>query len=118
MEKLNYDKLIDPYCIPVIKILREDLGVETMFCCQGKSIDDPEDSDHSISGYIACKMTPRNRKIFRKISKLLRQKISFPVCYIEASSNALVFRLHRLQRPRKVWKRLEEILLENNIYEN
>lgn len=114
MEKLDYEKLIDPLCIPVIKILREDLGVETLFCCQGKSVDDPENSSHSISGYIACKKTPRNRDIIRKIPRLLRQKIDYPVCNTETTPWFYTLRLRKLQNPGRVWKKIEEVLIENN----
>lgn len=120
MEKLDYNKFIDPFCIPIIKILREDLGVETLFCCQGRSIDDPEDSHHSRTGYIACKKTDRNREILRGILRSLGTKINspHPFGYIETSHNFVILRLRKLQKTRKIWKRMEEVLLENNLYEN
>lgn len=117
MEKLDYEKIIDPLCIPVIKILREDLEVETMFCCQGKSEDDPKDSHHSLTGYIACRKTDRNREILRGILESLGKKINstHPLGYIETTSRFVILRLRKLQKTKKVWESMEKILLENNI---
>lgn len=65
MEKLDYEKLIDPLCIPTIKLLRENLGIETNFCCQGKS-DIIDNHDHSLRGYISVTYTPKVYEMFRK----------------------------------------------------
>lgn len=64
MERINYKKLIDPFLIPVIKYLREERGVETLFCCQGETSEDGPDEDHSKRGYILAKYSPQAFKEF------------------------------------------------------
>ena len=120
MEKLDYRELIDPLCIPVIKILREDLGVETMFCCQGKSKKDLD--HHSISGYIACKITQRNKEILLELADLLSQRTDLEpsICSLQIRYNskratykgndAVILRLRPLEDVEVVWKVMEEIL--------
>lgn len=66
MENLDYEKVIDPLCIPVIKLLREKMGIKTLFCCQGRSNEDG-DHDHSSRGYIAVDYTPKAYMIFRQL---------------------------------------------------
>ena len=56
MEKIDYNKLIDPLLIPIIKYLREEKGIETMYCCQGSTKEDTH--KHGRRGYIMAKYSP------------------------------------------------------------
>lgn len=66
MEKLDY-KIIDPFCIPVIRFLREEKGIETMYCCQGKTSEDDPEEHHSKRGYIMAKYSEESFKELLKI---------------------------------------------------
>lgn len=116
---MDYEKLIDPLCIPVIKILNEDLGVETMFCCQGKSRG--EKSHHASEGYIACRITPRSREVILELVDLLSQRLDLPgdVCRVEfryyskrssGGNDFIILRLKKLDDVSFVWTAMEEIL--------
>lgn len=58
MEKINYNELIDPLLIPIIRYLREEKGVDTMYCCQGSTRED-KTRHHSRQGYIMAKYSPK-----------------------------------------------------------
>ena len=70
LEKINYEELIDPLCIPVIKYMREELGIDTQYCCQGMVKGEVKDPPHSLSGYICALYSPATVETFRKIYKL------------------------------------------------
>ena len=38
---IYYQSLIDPICIPMIRYLREGIGIDTKYCCQGTCKEDP-----------------------------------------------------------------------------
>lgn len=67
VKEIDYEALVDPLCIPVIKYLRENLGIDTQFCCQGRV---KGKRNHSISGYISAIYSPAAVDTFRKIYKL------------------------------------------------
>lgn len=116
METLNYEELIDELCIPTIKILRENLNVETLFCCQGSSV--PGD-DHSKTGYISAILNDNAEKVFIELAKSLGQaenELPHDVCSIQYRYRygpKIILRLKRLQDRNlleKTWKYIETIL--------
>lgn len=72
MEKIDYEKLIDPILIPVIKYLREERSVDTRFCCQGSTEEDKH--RHSIRGYICTIYSEEARKCLEEINKSHRSR--------------------------------------------
>jgi hypothetical protein len=77
MEKLNYE-IIDPLCRRSIKLLREHLGVEARFCCQGAI--DKIDGYHSTKGYISVVLNNKNFDIMSKLAKEIAPKVQGPSC--------------------------------------
>ena len=120
LEILDYHKLIDPLCIPSIKALREDLEVDTLYCCQGSTEEErKKGSDHSIMGYIAVADTPRNEKIFIDLARSLNHKTGLScIGYLELGfCGKIIFRLKKFTsrspiKREKAWEIIEEILHE------
>lgn len=114
---MNYEEL-DKLCIPVIRILRETLGIETLFCCQGATYEERKIQKHSATGYIACKLDNKSEEVMIRIAKELGQQkdIPFNICSIQYRypfRPMIVLRLKRLmtsEQIERVWKRIEEIL--------
>lgn len=67
MEKIDYISLIDPFCRPVIKYMREELGIDTVDCCQGMIKGEKKTLPHSLSGYISAINSPAAFQTFLRI---------------------------------------------------
>lgn len=113
-EQIDYDSLIDPLCRKTIKLLREKFGVETSFCCQGRSVEDIE--HHSNCGYIAAHKTQRDifyldgilGNVFRKYSSQKRK-----VRRLEFRNEIAIYlprKLFTIKELKKIWKEVEEYL--------
>lgn len=74
MEKINYEEKIDPIILPVIKYLREELGIDTEFSCQGMVRGEKKDPPHSLSGYISAKYSDSAFQTFHKIYELEKSR--------------------------------------------
>ena len=116
MENINYEELIDKLCIPSIKILRENLKVNTLFCCQGKEC---KESHHSNTGYISAELNDRSEKVFISLAKqlsMLYETLPNCLCSIEyrySYTPRITLRLKRLyneEKLRTVWAYIEKIL--------
>lgn len=113
MEKIEYEKLIDPFCIPVIKYLREKKGIETLYCCQGETSEDAPTEDHSKRGYIMALYSPQAVTEFLKIFNSHASRMPYEFCenmevkirrHPEYDQNVIVVKLNR-----KIWPSKEAL---------
>lgn len=73
MEKIDYEK-IDPLVLPVIKYLREELGIDTEFSCQGMVKGEKKNPPHSLAGYISARYSDSAFRSFYKIYEVERDR--------------------------------------------
>lgn len=68
MNKLDYSQ-IDDLCKSIIHTCNEELGMKTLFCCQGRSQDDDMSEHHSLYPYIAFLDSDRTLRILKELIK-------------------------------------------------
>jgi hypothetical protein len=121
MEKLDYE-IIDPLCRRSIKLLREHLGVEARFCCQGAI--DKIDGYHSTKGYISVVLNDKNFDVMSKLAREIAPKIQFGPHHVKLEFNywkkenpKLILRLPSFlshcsgeKRREDAWKLIEDTL--------
>lgn len=73
METINYTDL-DPIVVPVIQYMREQLGINTEFSCQGRVRGEKKNPPHSLSGYISAKYSDSTFQTFFKIYELEKSR--------------------------------------------
>lgn len=88
VQKIDYELLIDPLCRESIRILREELDIETLYCCQGKCQEDR--ISHSTRGYIVCVRTDFSRMVIRRLLEVIKRikndnnlELKFPKKYFK-----------------------------------
>lgn len=74
LKEIDYEVLIDPLCIPVIKLMREKFQIETLFCCQGQTLTNRKSGKffHSLCGYITAVSTPVSDMVFERLANIAK----------------------------------------------
>lgn len=99
MEKIDY-KFIDPLLIPIIKYLREEKGIETMYCCQGSTKEDTY--KHGRRGYIMAKYSPKAVTELLKIFNSHSSRYGYFYNYSLLRATSGVFRVEQHPEEDKV----------------
>ena len=113
MMKAPNKKLIDELCWPSIRFINEELNIETLYCCQGRSKEDI--GDHGFgAGYIAF---PRTIEAFKLICYLLEKiKAQSKMSYVNSLLSIYFVieedELPSIEKLKQNWKKIEEILIE------
>lgn len=120
MEKIDYNKLIDPLCIPIIKHLREEKQIETLFCCQGRNKEDKPEREaqaHSLRGYITARRNEESINLLLKLYEL--EMTRWPMTGKQAKKAK--FEINPQQdtvtfwMPARIWESREKLEQEWNI---